>query len=103
MSVSKQPAPTNPLDEVLTLAEAARLSGLSPHTLVQQAERGKLRARKAGRTWITTREGLNEYLALHSRRRNKRDGLNGRRQSAQVGALAAARGGSAPTGNARLR
>jgi excisionase family DNA binding protein len=59
------------LDEIVTLAEAARLSGLSAHTLAQQAEKGKLRARKVGRTWITTRDWLAEYLARHSRRRTE--------------------------------
>jgi hypothetical protein len=57
------------LDEVITLAEAARLSGLAPHTLTLQAERGKLRARKVGHTWITTRDGLAAYLAAHARPR----------------------------------
>ena len=58
----------DPLDEVITLAEAARLSGLAPHTLTLQAERGKLRARKVGHTWITTRYWLDAYVAAHARR-----------------------------------
>ena len=59
----------DPLDEVISLAEAARLSGLAPHTLTLQAEKGKLRARKLGHTWITTRHWLDAYLATHSRRK----------------------------------
>lgn len=59
----------DPLDEILSLAEAARLSGLTAHTLVQQAERGRLHARKVGHTWITTRHWLAQYLAAHARRR----------------------------------
>jgi hypothetical protein len=59
----------DPLDEVITLAEAARLSGLAPHTLTLQAERGRLRARKVGHTWITTRYWLDAYVAAHARRR----------------------------------
>ena len=58
----------DPLDQVLSLAEAARLCGLNPHTLTQQAERGKLRARKVGHTWITTRHWLTAYLAAHARK-----------------------------------
>ena len=59
----------DPLDEVIALAEAARLSGLAPHTLTLQAERGKLRARKVGHTWITTRFWLDAYLTTYARRR----------------------------------
>jgi hypothetical protein len=57
------------LDEVITLAEAAQLCGLAAHTLTLQAERGKLRARKMGHTWITTRHWLDVYLADHARRK----------------------------------
>lgn len=57
------------LEDLLSLSEAGRLSGLSPHTLAQQAERGRLRARKVGGTWITTHQWLEEYLVKHSRRR----------------------------------
>jgi hypothetical protein len=64
------PSP-DPLDEVLSLAEAAQLSGLAAHTLTQQAERGKLRARKLGHAWITTRHWLKEYLAVHARRKRE--------------------------------
>jgi hypothetical protein len=57
------------LDEVITLAECAQLCGLAAHTLTLQAERGKLRARKMGHTWITTRHWLDVYLADHARRK----------------------------------
>jgi hypothetical protein len=63
--------PRDPLDEVISLAEASRLSGLAPHTLTLQAEKGKLRARKLGHTWITTRHWLDVYLATHSRHRHR--------------------------------
>lgn len=57
------------LADILTLVEAGALCGLSPHTLSQQAEKGKLRARKVGHTWITTRRCLIEYLEQHARRK----------------------------------
>ena len=57
------------LDDIRTLIEAGTLCGLSPHTLAQQAEKGKLRARKVGHTWITTRQCLDAYLAHHARRK----------------------------------
>ncbi len=56
------------LDDVLSLAQAARVSGISAHTLAQQAEKGRLRARKVGRTWITTQRWLGEYRLEHARR-----------------------------------
>ena len=63
------PAPPadDPLEAVISLAEAARLSGLAAHTLTLQAERGKLHARKVGHSWITTRYWLDDYLARHAR------------------------------------
>lgn len=70
MTLPDDAAQRDPLDEVITLAEAAGLSGLAAHTLTQQAERGRLRARKVGRTWITTRHWLDAYLAGHARRRD---------------------------------
>jgi hypothetical protein len=70
-SMSDSESSRDPLDEILSLAEAAELSGLSAHTLTQQAERGKLHARKVGHSWITTRHWLAAYLAGHARRRAK--------------------------------
>jgi hypothetical protein len=63
----KEAQERDPLDEILSLAEAAQLSGLAAHTLTQQAEKGRLHARKVGHTWITTRYWLDQYLALHAR------------------------------------
>ena len=62
------PAPPadDPLEAVITLAEAARRCGLAAHTLTLQAERGRLRARKMGHTWITTRYWLEAYLAART-------------------------------------
>jgi hypothetical protein len=54
---------------VITLAEAARRCGLAAHTLTLQAERGRLRARKMGHTWITTPYWLAAYLTAHARRK----------------------------------
>jgi hypothetical protein len=76
------PAPPadDPLEAVISLAEAARLSGLAAHTLTLQAERGKLHARKVGHSWITTRYWLDDYLARHARHARRRpdpDGCGG--------------------------
>jgi hypothetical protein len=60
------------LADVLSLAEGARVSGITAHTLAQQAERGRLRGRKVGRTWITTRQWLSEYMQERARLRQGR-------------------------------
>jgi hypothetical protein len=64
----------DPLEAVITLGEAARRCGLAAHTLTLQAERGRLRARKMGHTWITTPYWLEAYLAAHARRKPGADG-----------------------------
>ena len=52
---------------VLTLAEAARLLGVSPTTLRVQIRNGKLRARKVGPVWTVTEREVERY-----RRESKR-------------------------------
>ena len=63
----KAAARRDPLADLLSLAEASELCGLAAHTLTQQAKRGQLHARLLGRTWVTTRAALADYLAEHSR------------------------------------
>lgn len=71
MNLSENERHSSPLDEILTLAEASSLCGISAHTLAQQAEKGKLRARKMGHTWLTTKEWLNDYVARYARRKHR--------------------------------
>ncbi len=52
---------TKPSD-LLTLAEAAELAGLSPDTLRVQANRGRLKAVKRGRDWWVARKELARYM-----------------------------------------
>lgn len=47
---------------MISLAEAAELTGLAAHTLTQQAKKNRLHARKIGHSWITTRYWLAQYL-----------------------------------------
>lgn len=49
------------LNEIMTLAEAAPLLGLSPETLRVQARKGRLAARLIGKTWVTTRSAIERY------------------------------------------
>jgi len=58
----------DPLDDVITLEEAAELCGRAEVTLRGAAARGRLRARRLGRggqrsLWITTRDAVAEYQA----------------------------------------
>jgi excisionase family DNA binding protein len=48
-------------DDIVTLAEAAGLLGLSPTTLRHQAKSGRLQARLMGKTWVTTRQEVERY------------------------------------------
>ena len=49
-------------EELISLSEAAAISGLSLKHLGLLARRGKLRARKIGRNWVTSREAVADYL-----------------------------------------
>lgn len=51
------------LDDVISLATAAELLGLSPDTLKRQAQNSRIDARLVGKTWITTRQEVARYAA----------------------------------------
>lgn len=72
MKIEECPEGPRELGDILSLAEAGTLSGLAAHTLAQQAEKGRLQACKVGRTWVTTRGCLEEYLRNHARHRKSR-------------------------------
>lgn len=52
--------------ELITLQEAAAHAGLAYETLLNYVRRGRLRARKMGWMWVTTRSAVDEYLASRS-------------------------------------
>ena len=56
-----------PSDDLITLREAAELSGLSHDHLRRLAGRGDLKAKKIGRDWVTTERAVREYLARDRR------------------------------------
>jgi hypothetical protein len=62
-SVSYQPQ----LEELITLAKAAELSGLSPNHLRLLVGRGEMYGVKLGRNWFTTAQAVREYLARDRR------------------------------------
>ena len=51
------------LDELITLSEAAKLSGLSPSHLRLLVSEKEIWGRKLGRNWFTTEQAVREYLA----------------------------------------
>ena len=66
--LSDDQEPIDPLTvgELITLTEAAEYAELSPGSLQGYAKRGRLRARKLGNTWVTTRAAIDMYLASRS-------------------------------------
>ena len=58
-SDSDQPS----LEDLISLREAAELSGLSAGHLRLLASRGEIWAVKLGRNWVTTAKAVEEYLA----------------------------------------
>ena len=57
-AVSYQPS----LDELISLSEAAELSGLSPSHLRLLVSTKEMWGRKLGRNWFTTEAAVREYL-----------------------------------------
>ena len=55
------------LDDLITLEEAAELSGFTTRHLRHLANRGEHWARKLGRNWFTTAQAVKEYLARDRR------------------------------------
>ena len=50
------------LNELITLSEAADLSGLSPNHLRLLVSKGVIWGKKLGRNWFTTAQAIKEYL-----------------------------------------
>lgn len=51
-----------PLDKMLTLREAAKISGYHQDYLGSLIRKGELKGKKVGRSYFTTEEALNEYI-----------------------------------------
>lgn len=50
-------------EQLISLTEASAEFGISAVHLRHLAEKGKLKARKIGRNWVTTPKAVAEYLA----------------------------------------
>ena len=55
---------TDPLTigELISLQEAAEHCGLTKGTLHEYAKKGRLKAKKIGQMWVTTRAAVDEYM-----------------------------------------
>ena len=62
---SNNQEPVDPLTvgELISLAEAAEYARLSKKSLHDYIKRGRLKAKRAGFFWLTTRAAIDEYLA----------------------------------------
>lgn len=49
-------------DDLITLSQAAQISGLKQVSLQSYAAKGRLKAKKLGKIWVTTYAHLYEYL-----------------------------------------
>lgn len=54
------------IGELISLEEAAAHAGLTHQSLRNYAIKGRLRARKLGSQWVTTRAAVDEYLTSRS-------------------------------------
>jgi excisionase family DNA binding protein len=59
---------TDPLTigELISLQDAAKYAGLEKKTLHNYARSGRLRAKRLGPIWVTTRAAVDEYLQSRS-------------------------------------
>jgi excisionase family DNA binding protein len=48
--------------ELITLQDAAEYAGLTYKTLLTYARNGRLKAKRMGWIWVTTRAAIDEYL-----------------------------------------
>lgn len=68
------PPPTGK-DELISLAEAARRFGFSQDYLSLLARKGRLKAIKIARDWLTTLANVEEYIRSRQRRGKYRDDI----------------------------
>ena len=62
-------------DRLISLAEAAELYGFSQDYLSKLARRGRLKAQKIARNWLTTPADVEEYIRSRQKRGVYRDDI----------------------------
>ena len=60
---------------LISLPEAAELYGFNPDYLTQLANRGRLKAQKVGRFWVTTPQDMEDYIISREKRGVYRDDI----------------------------
>jgi len=55
------------LDDLITLNEAAKLSGFTMRHVRHLAKTGEIWAKKLGRNWFTTVQAVQKYLSLNKK------------------------------------
>ncbi len=55
------------ISQLISLTEAAKISGFTDSYIRKLARSGKIWARKIGRNWLTTEEAITAYLATERR------------------------------------
>jgi Helix-turn-helix domain len=63
------------LDELISLAEAAKRYGLSANYLRDIATSGRLKARKIGNSWVATPAAVEDYIASREKKGCYREDL----------------------------
>lgn len=63
---SQQPLDPLTVGELITLAEAAEYAGLTKGSVHNYVKRGRLKAKKFGWQWLTTRAAVDEYMTSRS-------------------------------------
>lgn len=58
---------TDPYQDLISLAEAAKRYGLTPDYLRQLAIKGRLKAQKIGRNWVTTPSDVEDYISTRQK------------------------------------
>ena len=66
-NIDERPSEQPSLDDLISLREAAKLSGLSAGHLRLLVRRGELWGVKLGRNWVTTTQAIEEYMAQDRR------------------------------------
>ncbi len=67
--------PTEDKTRFITLAEAAEMYGFSRNYLGNLVRRGRLKARKSGRVWLTTPADVEKFVASRERRGKYRNDI----------------------------
>lgn len=62
------PAKRRDPDELISLAEAAERYGFDQDYLRQLIHRGRLKAKKVGRDWLTTSRDIEDYIASRQKK-----------------------------------